>query len=143
MCEYFVQNVWSVYSPKQELSLEAMIPLLGRLKFRSYNPGKIKCGVLVRMVCEAVSGYICNMKIYSAERKKLKDTVLSLLDRNLGQNQIYQDNVYNSVRLAQTLLDKNVRVCSIMRANRVISCDLEGEGKCLKKGSRHSRGKVM
>jgi len=49
------------------------------------------------MVCEALSGYICNMEIYSAEGKKL-DTVLSLLDRNLGQNHhTYQDNFYNSV----------------------------------------------
>ena len=96
----------------------------------------------MRMVCEAVSGYICNVKIYSAERKKLKDTVLSLLDRNLGQNQIYQDNVYNIVRLAQTLLDRNVRVCGTMRANRVISCDLEGEGKHLKKDSQRSGEKV-
>jgi len=30
------------------------------------------------MVCEAVSGYICNMEIYLAEGKKLEDTVLSL-----------------------------------------------------------------
>ena len=87
------------------------------------------------MVCEAVLGYICNMEIYSAERKKLEDTVLSLLDRNLGQNQhIYKDNFYKSVRLAQTLPDRNVRVCSTMRANRGIICDLEGEGKRLKKG---------
>jgi len=43
------------------------------------------------MVCETVSGYICNMEIYS-EGKKLEDTVLSLLDRNLGQNHhMYQD----------------------------------------------------
>jgi len=49
------------------------------MKFRTYNPGKItKYGVLVRMVCEAVPGYICNMEIYSAEGKKLEDTVLSL-----------------------------------------------------------------
>ena len=87
MYEYFVQNFRAVYSPKQELSLdEAMIQLLGHLKFRSYNPGKTtKCGVLVRMVCEAVSGYICNMEMYSAEGKKLEDTMLSLLDRNLDQ----------------------------------------------------------
>ena len=32
------------------------------------------------MVCEAVSGYICNMEIYAAEGKKLQDTVLSLLE---------------------------------------------------------------
>jgi len=38
------------------------------------------------------------------------------------------------VRLAQTLLDRNVRVCGTMRANRGIPHDLEGEGKCLKKG---------
>ena len=86
--EYFVQKFRSVYSPKQELSLdEAMIPWWGHLKFRTYNPGKItKYGVLVRMVCEAVSSYICNMEIYWAERKKLEDTVLSVLDTNLGQN---------------------------------------------------------
>ena len=46
---------------------------------------------------------------------------------------IYQDFFYNSVRLAQTLLDRNVRVCSTMRANRGIPHDLEGEGKRLKK----------
>jgi len=62
-----------------------MIPWLGHLKFRTYNPGKIKYRVLVRMVCEVVSGCICDMEIYSAEGKKLDDTVLSLLDGNLGQ----------------------------------------------------------
>jgi hypothetical protein len=70
-------------------------------------------------------------------------TVLSLLDRNLGQNHhIYQDSFYNSVRLAHTLLDRNVRVCSTEGANRGIPTDLEGEGKHLKKGSQHSGGKV-
>jgi hypothetical protein len=66
MYEYFVRKFKSVYSPKQELSLdEAMIPWRGRLRFRTYNPGNItKYGVLVRMVCEAVLGYICNMEIY-------------------------------------------------------------------------------
>jgi len=74
--EYFIHTFRSVYSPKQELSLdEAMIPWRGCLN-----------GVPVRMVCEAVLGCICNMEIYSAEGKNLQDTVLSLLDINLGQN---------------------------------------------------------
>jgi len=66
MYEYFVQKFRSVYSPEQELSPdEAMTPWQGHLKFRTNNPGKItKYGVLVRMVCEAVSGYICNVEIY-------------------------------------------------------------------------------
>jgi hypothetical protein len=57
----------------------------------------MKYGVLVRMVCEEVSGYICNMEIYAAEVKKLEDTVLTLSDTNLGQNHhIYLENFYNS-----------------------------------------------
>jgi len=104
--EYFVQKCRSVYSPKQEMSLdEAMIPWQGCLKFRTYNPGKIKYGVLVRMVCEAVSGYICNMEIYSAEGKKLEDTVLSRLDRNLGQNHhIYEDNFYTQCEISSNII---------------------------------------
>jgi len=42
-------------------------------------------------VCEAVSDYNGKMNVYTAEGQNLKDTVLSLLDRNLGQNHhIYQ-----------------------------------------------------
>ena len=139
MYEYSVQKFRSVYSPKQELSLEAMIPWRGHLKFRTYNPGKItKYGVLLRMVYEAVLGYICNMEIYSAQGKKLEDTG----DRNLGQYHIYLDRFYNSVRIAQTFLDRNVRVCGTMMANRGIPCHLEGENKHLKKGQSCSGGKV-
>ena len=83
------------------------------------------------MVCEGVSGYYCNMEIYWAEWKKLEDTVLSLLDRNLFQNNhICQHNFHK--RLAQTLLDTNVSVCGTMRANRGIPRDLQDEGKLLK-----------
>ena len=86
------------------------------------------------MVCEAVWGCICNMDIHSVEGKKLEDTVLSLLDTNLGQNHhMCQDNFYNSVRLAQTLLDRNVRVCDTLRINRVIARDIEWEGQTLEK----------
>jgi len=68
--------------------------------------------------------------------------VLSLLDRNLDQNQhIYQDNFYNSVRLAETLLDRKVRVCGTIRVNRGIPRDLEEDGKRLKKGQSAFRRK--
>jgi len=99
--EYFLQKFRSVYSPKQELSLdEAMIPRQGCLKFRTCNPRKItKYGVVERLVYEAVSGYICNMDIYTAEEKKLED-IISLLDRIEGHNHhSHQDKFYNSVRL--------------------------------------------
>jgi hypothetical protein len=54
---------------------------------------------------------------------------------------LYQDNFYNSVKLAETLLDRNVRVCGTMRANRGIPRDLEGEGKSLNRGQSAFRRK--
>jgi len=51
------------------------------------------------MVCEALSGYIFKIEIYAAEGQKLEETVLSPLDRNLGNNHHnYQENFYNTVR---------------------------------------------
>jgi len=40
----------------------------------------------VRMACEVVSGYIYSMEICLAVGKNLEDTVIPLLDSNLGQN---------------------------------------------------------
>jgi len=72
----------------------------------------------MKTVCKAVFGYICSMG-YTAEGQKFEDTVLSLLDRNPGQNHhIYQENVYDSVRLAETLLERNGRVLGTMQATR-------------------------
>jgi hypothetical protein len=72
----------------------ATIPWQHHLKFRMYNPRKIpKYGVLVRMVCEALSGYVCKMEIFAAESQKLEETVFSLLDRNLvNKHHNYQEN---------------------------------------------------
>ena len=82
------------------------------------------------------------MEIYSAEGKKFEDAVLLLLGRNFGLNHhIYQDKYYNSMRLAQTLLNINMRVCGTIRANRGTPRDLEGEGKRLKKGQSAFRRK--
>jgi hypothetical protein len=73
---------------------EVMIPWRGGQKLRTYNRGKLtKYGLLVRMVCEAKSGYVQNIKIYTAEEKKLEDTDLSFLENNMTLNQqIYQDS---------------------------------------------------
>ena len=39
------------------------------------------------------------------------------------------------------MLDRNVTVCGPMKANRGIPCDLEGEGKCSKRGQSAFRRK--
>ena len=78
MYEYFVQKFRLVYSPKQELSLDAAM-FTWREVTRNLGhtiQGKItKYGILVRMVCEVVLRYICNVEIYAAEGKTLEDTV--------------------------------------------------------------------
>ena len=62
----------------KELSLdEAMILWQGCLKFRMSNPGTIKYGVLVWMVCEVVSGYVCKKKIHTGEGQNLEDTFVT------------------------------------------------------------------
>ena len=75
--DYFFHRFKTIYRPKQQLSLdEGMIPWKGHLKFRTYNPAKItKYGLLIRLVCESDTGYICNMEIYTGERKKLEEIV--------------------------------------------------------------------
>ena len=45
-----------------------------------------------------------------------------------------KDNFYNSIGLAQTLLDRNMRICGTMRTKTGIPRDLEQEGIHLKKG---------
>ena len=84
-------------------------------------------------------GYICNMEIYSAEEVH---SVIIFRQKVRPKSSHLSNNFYNSVRIAQTLLNRNVRICGTMRANRGIPHDPEGEGKCLKKGSQCSGGKV-
>jgi hypothetical protein len=93
------------------------------------------------MLCEAKTGYISNMEIYTAQGKKLNDTVMSMLENNVGvHHHVYQDNFYNSVNLAENL-KRNIRVCGTMRPNRGIPTDLEKEAKGLKKGQSSFRRK--
>ena len=95
LLDFFLERFQTIYKPNQQLSLdEAMIPWRGRLRIRTYNPGKlIKYGLLVRMVTESTSGYILNFKIYAGEGKKLQETIFTLLEPYLDQNyHVYQDN---------------------------------------------------
>ena len=85
-----------MYVPKQQLSLdEAIIPWRGRLSFKTYHPAKItKYGILLRMVCESESGYICNFQIYAGKGQKLEETILSVLQPYFGYwHHVYQDNL--------------------------------------------------
>jgi hypothetical protein len=111
-----------------------MLGWRGHLRFRVYSPGKVtKYGILVWMVCESTSGYICNMQIYDGKCGPLTETVSLLLEPYEGKGyHLYRDNYYNTVRLAEELLQKSIRVSGTIRVNRGLSKDKRQ--KKLKKG---------
>ncbi|PNF19822.1 hypothetical protein B7P43_G14053 [Cryptotermes secundus] len=144
LLDILVEKFQTVYKPEQQLSLdESVIPWRGRLRIRTYNPGKLtKYGLLVHVVTESTSGYIGNLEIYSAEGKKLQETIVSVLGPYLDQNyHVYQDNYYNSVATAEYLLSRKVRICGTIRVNRGLPPDLKEECKRLKRGDTAFRRK--
>lgn len=135
---YFLPKFQEVYKPERELSLdESIMPWRGRLSFKVYNASKItKYGLLIRMVCEARTGYICNFRMYCGEGSRLQETILNLLEpySNLWHH-IYMDNYYNSVATCELLLQHSFRTCGTIRINR-------GLPLCLK-NAKLARGESM
>ena len=66
------------------------------------------------------------MEIYTAKGKKLDQTIMSLLDKNicLGYH-LYMDNYYNSIRTVELLMKNDTRVCGTIRANRGVPKSLK------------------
>jgi len=132
---YFSQKFLKVYKPQRELSLdESIVRWRGRLSFKVYNASKInKYGILIRMVCEARTGYICNFRIYDGKGSRLQETILDLLQpyANLWHH-VYMDNYYNSVDTTKVLLKTGFRSCGTIRTNRGLPACLKHAN--LKKG---------
>lgn len=142
---YLLEKFKTVYTPHQNLSLdEAMIPWRGKLKFKTYNPRKLtKYGILVRVLSESQTGYICNMEIYCGQGKKMQDTVTTILEPYFGYwHHLYMDNYYNTLNIAERLLQNKIRICGTIRANRLPKC-LKTKSLNLKKGRVFSNGKVI
>lgn len=121
LLDFFLPKFKEVYKPIQQLSLdEGIVPWRGRLFFRVYNAGKIiKYGILVRMVCESNTGYICNFEIYCSEGKRLIETIQTVVSPYTDLwHHVYMDNYYNSVQNSEILLEKKIRICGTIRKNR-------------------------
>ncbi|TEA33110.1 hypothetical protein DBR06_SOUSAS18610024, partial [Sousa chinensis] len=136
LLDYFLPKFQLIYIPKQELSLEeAKIKWRGRLRFKTYNPGKLtRYGILVRVLSKSETGYIRNLEIYTGEGKKLQETILSVLQPYLGWHHIYQDNHYNSVSTSEILLKNKTRVCGTIRESRGLPNQLKEKAKNLQRG---------
>ena len=58
------------------------------------------------------------MKIHIAERQNLENTVLSLREKLRPESSHLSSHFYNTVRSAETLLDRKARVCGSVRTNK-------------------------
>lgn len=125
--EKIVENIKSIYSPGQHLSIdEAMILWRGRLSFRQYIPNKRnKYGIkLYELTTD--NGYILNIIVYVGKGTLLDENeshaaavVKQLLDGYLGKGHIiYIDNFYTSVSLAEFLISKDTGMVGTLRVNR-------------------------
>ncbi len=74
--------------------------------------------------------------------KKLQETIFTLLKSYLDQiYHVYQDNYYNYVTTAETLLSRQVRVCGTIRVNRGLPPEMKNESQSLKCGETTFRKK--
>jgi len=69
-------------------------------------------------IWSAVSDYICKMKVHIAERQNLEDTFLSLGEKHRPESSHLSSHLYNTVRSAETLLDRKARVSGSVRSNK-------------------------
>ena len=68
------------------------------------------------------------------KEKKLQETIFTLLEPYLDQNyHVYQDNYYNHMTIAETLLSRQVRVCGTIRVNRGLPPEMKNESQSLKR----------
>lgn len=73
-----IRRFGELYSPGCKLTLdEAICPFRGRVAFRVYMKNKpSKYGMRVECVCEASTGYVCNMELYTATGDNTIETLV-------------------------------------------------------------------
>ncbi|XP_054259854.1 piggyBac transposable element-derived protein 4-like [Macrosteles quadrilineatus] len=146
---HVLENCNKVYSPGKNLSLdEAMVLFRGRLSFRQYIKNKAhKYGIKLYELCTS-DGYILNIIIYQGkgtltneEKGHTYQVVMKLMENYLHKGHaVFLDNFYNSVDLAETLLEHQTNMCGTLQADRSANPQVVVQAK-LKKGEYISRQK--
>ena len=130
---FFQDKFQTVYIPYKHISIdEELVPWKGRLDFRQFIPSKrARFGVKIYALCES-SGYMSNFFVYVGRDDhayqpglvekvgKSGAVVVHLLDPlflDKGYN-VYIDNFYSSIELAEYLETRKTGVCGTIRKNR-------------------------
>ena len=91
------------YIPDREISLDdGILGWQGRLQFCVYSPCKItKYLILVRMVCESSTGYICALQIYDGKCGPLTERWVSYSSLMKGKVTTYTKTITTIVSIKQ------------------------------------------
>lgn len=123
-----LRNFQDAYTPAKELSLdESLLLFRGRLSFRTYMKNKkTKYGIKFYELC-SYDGYVLNLDIYKGQGENGPDNNMTILERvvmklmqpyvNKGYH-LFMDNYYNSITLANRLLQNQTHVTGTLRSNR-------------------------
>ena len=139
------------YQLHQQVSIdEGTLKWKGRLGFKVYNPMKpIKYGIKGYMLADSKSSYCYAVLIYDGTTRPFSETVKMLMRPHYGRNHmLFMDNLYNSVKTAEELLENGVYVTGTLRRNRgepAVVREAGTAGNRLEKGDSVDRdnGKVM
>ena len=125
--DMFTEACKTVYYPKRDLAVdESMMPWKGRVAFKQFIPSKpTKYGIKMYFCCEAGTGYISCLKMYSgkqgehAEREHGENVVRYLTSDFHGKGHtIFMDSFFSSLKLFEELKQKGTDAVGTLRANR-------------------------
>ena len=128
LLDHIIRQCKKHYKPNCEVSIdEQMIGTKSRISFRQYMPLKptAKWGIKVWAMADAVSGYCCNLQIYtSKEGNNVEKGLASKVVKDLMENyqglghHLYVDNFFTSPHLFRDLLEAGTLACGAIRSNR-------------------------
>lgn len=115
------------YSPYEDLTIdEAICAFRGRIFFRVYMKGKPhKYGMKIFELCEANSGYVCNMEVYTGahEDDEAYNSSFNVVDRlcepiKNNWHTVYMDRFFTSPTLVDHLWKSGTKVVGTVMPNR-------------------------
>lgn len=127
LIDHFNKAYQEAYSPSAQQSIdEHMIKFTGQNRLKQYVKGKpIKFGFKCWCRCAAKTGYLYQLDLYLGKKAKnaegnLGESVITQFTEGFDKTgcEFYFDNLFNSPSLQYKLLQKNIKACGTVRANR-------------------------
>ena len=123
-----LHNLKTLLSPEKQLSIdESMLHWRGRLKFKQYISNKRHKYGIKFYVLTTSDGYVLNFIIYTGKGtlngENEKGHAFSVVNQLMADyldkgHELYVDNFYNSVALAEYLIKKNTYIIGTLKENR-------------------------